>query len=564
MKPRTNISRFIRWNFLTAGLLAFISTLSILFIAEASDHQQNGNLDNQVFLPMIGSAPPRNAAEGAAITGSLFYVSRNGNNSNGRSWATAWNELDQIEWNQVRPGDGIIIDGGSQSMTYRTTLRPAASGSNDKPIVIRLASDNGRTGQAIFFGGNGVPLPECGQKTWDTSQHQNAGVAGIELDNGISNIVIDGRKRGGIVIHGWKQHGVKFKPDTSSNNRDDNPKNITLLYMEIYNNGGIRQQNDGASQNLYYPDHGGSGIKLAGIGHSFHFLEVHDNAGDAIQSAYTNPGGGVHNNMDDFTLTDSWLYNQRKHSGVDNSPSGETCTASNRSGCDELGAPQMGKHYYEYPSTPANRQESFNWCTHSDGIQIYSSGEFDTMHIERTIIGPNFMNALLLGDRNSTNHTAWVNNLTLKDVVLTRYMFAAAGMKNRPDRAGKNWDLNNVTIYGHHSNTNKGTLNLDSNANHDEHRIVNSIMMYGRTNFPNGNIAFNNNCEFAMYSDTIGGRKVDPQFKTILNRDVFEDNLSVDFATVFIDDYTPQNGVCRSAGSGISSVAELLAGFNRE
>lgn len=556
-------------KFMTAGGLALSLIFFVLNSGEASQQTQSANLDRTIYLPSVHKAavittPEPTPQPGSEIEGNIFYVSRNGNNSNGRTWATAWNELDQINWGQIQPGDGIVIDGGSHSMTYRTTLRPAANGTESSPIIVQLSADKGRNGQAIIFGGNSQPLPECGQRSWDSSQHDQAELAGIQLDNGISNVLIDGRKRAGFVIHGWAEHGVKFNPDKINNNRDDNPRNITLRYMEIYNNGGVEQKNDGSTQNLWYPLHSGAGVKLAGVGHVFSFLEVHDNSADAIQSAYTNPGGGVYNNMDDFTLTDSWLYNQRPHSGTDNSPSGETCTANNRGGCDELGAPQMGMDYHDYPTTPANRQESFNWCTHSDGIQIYSSNQLDTMHIERTIIGPNFMNALLLGDRNSSNHTAWVDNLTLRDVVLTRYMFVAMGMKNPANQAGKNWDIENVTMYGHFSNMQKGTLNLDSNANYDEHRIASSIMMYGRTNMPNGNVAFSNNCEYGMYSDTIGGLETDPQFKSLLNRDVFESNLNVDFATVFTDDYTPMNSRCQSAGSGVRSVNELFARFNRD
>ena len=53
------------------------------------------------------------------------------------------------------------------------------------------------------------------------------------------------------------------------------------------------------------------------------------------------PENGVFNNMDQFTLTDSWLYNQRAHSGTDNSPLGEVCSLESTLGCDELGAPNM-------------------------------------------------------------------------------------------------------------------------------------------------------------------------------------------------------------------------------
>jgi hypothetical protein len=41
-----------------------------------------------------------------------FYVSMAGNNKDGRSWDTAWNELDQIKWEEVSPGATVVIAGG--------------------------------------------------------------------------------------------------------------------------------------------------------------------------------------------------------------------------------------------------------------------------------------------------------------------------------------------------------------------------------------------------------------------------------------------------------------------
>lgn len=51
-----------------------------------------------------------NATPSKAAT---FYVSRNGNNGGGTSWANAWNELNQINWGTVNPRDTILLDGGS-------------------------------------------------------------------------------------------------------------------------------------------------------------------------------------------------------------------------------------------------------------------------------------------------------------------------------------------------------------------------------------------------------------------------------------------------------------------
>lgn len=499
-----------------------------------------------------------------------YFVSKLGDNSDGLTWATAWHEMDQIKWEMIRPGDVIEVDGGQDSeapMQYVTTLRPTVSGDVENPITIQLSSERGRDGQIVLFGGNDQPLPECGQLDWESASHENAGEAAIVFENGVSNIVVDGRKRHGITIHGWGQQGIHFDPDRLDNGIDDNPKNITLQYMHIYNNGDVIQQTDGDSVELYFPASHSAGISLSGSGHTFAFLELHDNGADGIRSSMTDPEGGVFNNIDNFTLTDSWLYNQRAHSGIDNSPFGEVCSADDPVGCDELGAPHMAFDYHFYPPEPTDRRQAFNWCTHNDGIQIDSANNLDKMAVERTIVGPNLMTALSLGGRNGSVTTAWVNNLNLTDVLITRFTHGALIMNNAPEQAGENWKLEHVTIYGHFSNTVEETLSLDATADladSAEHTIRNSTMVYGQTDFPNGNILFENNCEANLYAGTIDGEMVDLEFTSVAETDVFENDLTVDFATVFTDDYRPTIDQCANSASNINSVDTLFSNFNIE
>src|SRR5688572_3380963 len=93
-----------------------------------------------------------------------FYVSRNGSNGDGRSWAAAWSELSRINWAAVAPGDTILVDGGSTAcpslgpgyncgMVYNSTLTLGKSGTSSAPITVRLASDAGRNGTVIIDGG---------------------------------------------------------------------------------------------------------------------------------------------------------------------------------------------------------------------------------------------------------------------------------------------------------------------------------------------------------------------------------------------------------------------------
>src|SRR5689334_13107458 len=50
---------------------------------------------------------------GGPVQGDAWYVSPSGSNADGKTWATAWKELDQIDWSVVKPADRIEIDAGT-------------------------------------------------------------------------------------------------------------------------------------------------------------------------------------------------------------------------------------------------------------------------------------------------------------------------------------------------------------------------------------------------------------------------------------------------------------------
>ncbi len=78
---------------------------------------------------------------GGPAQGQSFYVSKAGSNANGKSWATAWNELDQINWTAVQPGDTIFLDGGMTKMVYTTILTVGTNGTEAAPILIQRATE---------------------------------------------------------------------------------------------------------------------------------------------------------------------------------------------------------------------------------------------------------------------------------------------------------------------------------------------------------------------------------------------------------------------------------------
>lgn len=217
------------------------------------------------------------------ITGNshLYYIAKNGNNGDGLSWATAWNELDKIDWSVVQPGDTILIDGGSQQMVYTTTLTIGKSGTQTAPITIRKATDRGRNGHVIIFGGRTKLLPYCNQPDYIV---QTSGINATAISIGSASwIVIDGGNWDGITIHGTGEEAVFF--DTGSSND-------TIRNLETYDNGAI----DGSS-----PAAWGGGILIYGSNHIFDRVNIHDDAGDAFQPSGTN-----------ITITRSWLHQSRE------------------------------------------------------------------------------------------------------------------------------------------------------------------------------------------------------------------------------------------------------------
>lgn len=402
----------------------------------------------------------------------IYYVSKLGNNEDGKSWETAWNELDQIDWRIIRPGDVILIDGGSTEMVYSSTLEPTASGTPEEPILISLATDPGRNGKAVIFGGRSTPLPYCGQKEYDY-QKDNVRSTGIELDD-ISWVVIDGTKWRGITVHGHNGEGIKIENST---------RNLTLRNMEIHDNGRA-SIDDGA----WEPD--GPGIRVSGVNARLERMIIHDNGQDAIQSLHDT-------NLSNLTIRQSWLYNGRQHPTVD---------------------------------------ESYNWCAHTDGLQIYNGGVVSGVLIEESIIGPGFTNGIILGDRRAD-----VYDVTLRNLLFTKG--ADNNIHTQTASDAKRWVVDHVTA--HCPNTKWHCLRIQG----DDHTVTNSIFYGSKIYFPdNGLENYSGNCQWKTNGFDLG-QEVDPQFVDANDNDPFS-----------LDNYALRSGSpCAGAGSSITSVSQLLS-----
>lgn len=79
-----------------------------------------------VFLFLLTSVSSSNAAN--------WYVKKGATGTNaGTSWANAWNEMDQISWRSISPGDTIWLAGG----TYTSNLTIGKSGTSDNRIYVK-------------------------------------------------------------------------------------------------------------------------------------------------------------------------------------------------------------------------------------------------------------------------------------------------------------------------------------------------------------------------------------------------------------------------------------------
>ena len=312
-----------------------------------------------VFFLCIGCsstvAPTVPAARSTAGKATTYYVSKNGDNANGRSWATAWNELANINWSVVQPGDTILLDGGGQSMTYTTTLTIGKSGIQTAPITIERSTDVGHNGHVVLFGG-GSPLPYCGQTNYVYQKPllQHGVVVGSS-----SWIVLDGMNWDGISVYGYNDDGVEMA---------GGPSNDTLRHLEIYENGAIVQRGG-----TWSPDNSEHGVYLTGSNLTFEYMNIYDNSADDFD---TGEAPGVNN----VTINYSWMHVTRE--------------------------------------SPLTQGLPFNDCTHQDGYQIYNGGVQKHLLIENSVVGPGLGENFILGQSpNSAHDLAVVDDVTLRNVL---------------------------------------------------------------------------------------------------------------------------------------------------
>ena len=286
-------------------------------------------------------------------------------------------------------------------------------------------------------------------------------------------VVIDGGKWRGIVIHGFNQEGVLLGSDTD---------HITLRNLEVYDNGTMKETSEGWRS-------GEQGIRLAGYNHIFERLIVHDNGQDEIQS-----GARIGN----FTLRESWLYNSRPH--------------------------------------PDDPSRSFNMCTHSDGIQLWTGGDQSGVTVERSMLGPGLMQGLLLGE-GSTKTV--VNDVVVRDSLFVGASNASIHTQNSEP---KNWLLERVTSIRPVDQKNQNIFYTGTGLT-----IRDSLFIGGMSMYVPKDGDYSNNCQWNV-SGTKVGEKVNPQLDSQPD--------GTDMTRLAEGNYKP--GVTECIGSSLTSAQQLI------
>lgn len=432
----------------------------------------------------------------ATAADTTFYVSRLGNNADGTSWDTAWNELDQIDWSVIQPGDMILIDGGSVAcdypvtvtnstntplpagcgMQYNTTLTIGASGAADAPITIKLADEPGRNGTARIFGGRATPLPYCGQTSYTPDQPGSG--RGI-LAEGRSHIVIDGSHWSGIMVYGWtlgmflSHHGENH--------------HVTLRNAEMFDNGSWSADGQPDEEALT-----GSGSALL-----FERLILHDNGQDQFQTGYKTP-------VNDAVFRRCWFYNQRPH--------------------------------------PTVRDEPFNYCRHSDGIQFFGDLTHQNITIEDSIVGPGLMQGVILGN------TGRITDVTVKNSLLVGYHGDAdnVGFLTLDTLQHDGYVFDHVTVV-----RDAGPKGWSIYSSGSGYEVNDSLFVGGREVRIGAGIKTGNFCWNISDRSGVCNQRADPRFVDPDYAGVGESFANFDFT---ITNMAIPEGV----GTSITSVAQLL------
>lgn len=470
--------------------------------------------------------------------GHTWYVSKNGDNSTGLSWAHAWNEMDQWDWAAIAPGDLINVDGGAIRSTSNPVMDPASwaatrpgvngdgmvytaslvfrtSGTLANPIRVNVSNEGGHNGTVIHFGGRETLLPEANQVTYIPIGI--GGGTGIDLRS-VSYVNINGTHRSGWIGYGWGQNKNALIGHAEEIRLDENSSHINLANFEILDCGVYEQYplpSSGAT--VWKPDN--PGIRPGGTSNSLTNMLVHDCGQDPLQGASAASA---------WTFTRCWFYTRRQHTVYTG--------YGFQAGCQAIADQDT---------------------THVDGIQWYAGGTHQgPMTFDTCLFGPMNNQGLYLGD--SSQITSFDN------VTITNCLYLAPishGIQGDVIDATTpaNWSISHCTIHGPstafpgYTTPHWFAVELESGTGHS---IKDTIVTW------NGGFyllsTFTGTCSGNIYNggaNTIpGGTNVDPGFVRALD----PTNNTPTYTQIAALDLTPTAPAALGKGSSLHSIQDLL------
>lgn len=372
----------------------------------------------------------------AAHAASTWYVSPNGDNTNGTSWAHAWTDTANINWASISSGDTINLDGG----TSTCATSPYDFGSSNNPgvncgtkysaftvgkdgVTIQRSTDASHNGTVVIDGGRDTALPYCEQSTYSAS----AGASlGINL-NGHTGVVVDGQTRSGIVVRG-SQNGVQMGSGGSD----------TLRNMEIFDNGTFSNNSFGYSTD-------GNGVLLNGQNNVYDRLIVHDNGQDEFHSY------GSASSEAGSTVENTWAGALRAHPSFSYEPFNDLQITGSDPGCQ-----------------------------HADGIQIFAPATtMSGFTLDHDLLGPGVNQGFYPSD--SGTGTLF-NNVTISN---TTFLDAASHnieVDHSSSSAVTGWNLDHDTIFA----TQGGFEIPQASSGSPSSTMTNTLKQGGYVYTPNG------------------------------------------------------------------------------
>src|SRR5947208_7545713 len=452
-----------------------------------------------------------------------WYVSRSGSNVDGRSWGSAWSELNKINWSVVQPGDTIWIDGGATAcpsaydftttrpgvncgMLYQSIMVPAKSGTAAARITIKLSAEVGHNGTAVFFGGRTTPLPYCTQSGYTATYSGTVLSAAIQIGN-VQNLVFDGRKRSGFMLYGHdnfnpgEANGITFT--------DAGAGYITVRNMEAFDNGHLRSR----PVNRY-----STGIKVRGHDLIFERMLVHDNGQDEFQG-----GASTALPIRNITIRDSWLYNRRDNPVY---------------------------HGFGFNAGPHQ-----SGCTHADGIQLYptgTGGEQSGLTFQNDIVGPLLDQGIYPSDT-----TVAYDNTTISNVLFVNALWNNINSDGQSNGSlPLNWKISNITAYVTPGSAgaaygDNAQCNVEVNSGSGL-TVTNSIFANGCLHFPSSGLTASGNVYYNTQTSP-GGTVTNPLFVGPL-----PGNNNPLFATLAAVNFSATCSVCAGKGSSLHSLQDIL------